>query len=129
MREIIESYVGMLVICIIFLLTIAFTSINMHTIRARKIYNDICAEVQASNGAVVPSDTNEFVYGDNNIDLMRAGYDFKYRVRRISATGTNNKSEHNETFMYNDLYEVYLVYVYNVPLFGMQYYPMKGHVI
>ena len=129
MKEVIESYVGMLVICIIFLLAIAFTSINMHTIRARKIYNDICAEVQASNGAVVPKDTNEFVYGDNTINVNGTGYDFKYRIKRISATGTNNKNKHNETFMYNDLYEVYLVYVYNTPLFGMQYYPIKGHVI
>ena len=36
-------------------LCIAFTSINLNVVQARKMYNDIKSQVQASNGINIPA--------------------------------------------------------------------------
>lgn len=130
MKQVIESYSAIFIILILFLLGTAFTTINMNITQARKIYNDIKSEVQASNGAIV-DDTDRFYYNSTDASnafvytLTSNGYQYEYSVVRQSLVG-NNAQANDETYIYNDLYKISLKYEYYVPLFGRQVYPMTG---
>lgn len=132
MRSVVETYAAIIIILMMFLLGMAFTTINLNVTQARKIYNDIKAEVQASNGAIVP-DTDYYYYNsakiseDNNhiYTLADSGYQYEFSVTRQSIINNNIESP-DETYIYNDLYKISLKYEYYVPLFGKQVYPMTG---
>ena len=131
MRNVVEVYVGIWILMVLFLLGVAFTSVNMNITQARKIYNDIRAEVQASNGYFVPDDSNRFYYsswdvGNDTATLERDGYQFEYSVIRLSNDVASERSA-DDTFIYNNLYKISLRYVYVVPLFGRQVYPLTGY--
>lgn len=125
MKQVVEAYAGLWVIMILLMLAIAFTSINMNTAQARKIVADIKAEVQASNGTIVP-ETNmlegESAGGADGI--KQNGYAYKYQIDRQSliSEGLNDSSE---TYIYNSIYKIRLEYEYVVPLFGRQIYPLE----
>lgn len=131
MKQVVESYASLFIILILFLLGMAFTSINMNVTQARKIFNDIKSEVQASNGSIVPpsgryyhnstDDSNTYVY-----KLSTTGYQYEYSVIRQSVVGNSIQAD-DETYIYNDLYKISLKYEYFVPLFGRQIYPMTGY--
>ena len=42
-------------------------------------------------------------------------------------TADSNILAQNETWIYNDIYKISLVYTYSVPLFGTQVYPIEGY--
>ena len=130
MRNVIESYAGIWVICILFIIGLAFTCINLNVTQARKIYNDVKSEVQASNGAIVPS-SGRYYYSSatdttNKYSLQGNGYQYEYSIIRKSV-GTDNMRSADETYIYNDLYQISLKYEYYVPLFGKQVYPITGY--
>lgn len=145
MRNVIECYIGIWILLILFMVAIAFTSVNMHVIQARKIFNDLRAEVQASNGSFL-TDTNYYYYdskngnfyrthdyttggeatGNKQISISTDGYEFEYSVIRLS-TEEQAKASADNTYMYNNLYKISLRYTYTVPLFGTQVYPMTGY--
>lgn len=130
MKQVIESYAALFIVLILFLMGIAFTSINMNVTQARKIFNDIKAEVQASNGSIVDS-SDRYYYNSadsSNVHvytLEKSGYQFEYSIVRQSIVGNSIQSD-DETYIYNDLYKISLKYEYFVPLFGRQVYPMTG---
>lgn len=130
MKQVIESYAAIFIILILFLMGMAFTNINMNVTQARKIFNDIRAEVQASNGAVV-DDTGRYYYNSTDesnaytYKISTSGYQYEYSIIRQSIVGNSVQSD-DETYIYNDLYKISLKYEYYVPLFGKQVYPMTG---
>lgn len=128
MRQVIESYAIIFLLTIMTWIAIAFTSINMHTIQARRIYADLKSEIQASNGALVP-ESGELEFSQLD-DAFRAknNYGFKYKVTRQSIAGHDKHAEH-ENYVYSDIYKISFVYVYNVPLFGQQVYPISGFAV
>lgn len=140
MRQVIEAYALILTIALLSILAVAFTSINLNIVQARRIYNDVRTEVQASNGAIVPTDTN--VYDsrkkpDGTLNhpyltqefLNEHHYCFMYTITREPLTPSDhNITQEDETFIYNSIYRINFVYVYIVPLFGRQYYPIVGYV-
>ena len=130
MKQVVDSYAGIWVIMILFLLAMSFTIINMNTIQARKIYNDLKAEVQASNGAIV-DDTNRYYFSSSEgsdplATLEDDGYQYECSIVRQNGL-SDNISVDDETFIYNSLYKVSLKYEYYVPLFGKQVYPLTGY--
>lgn len=125
MRQVIESYVFIMLFTLLLWIAIAFTSINLHTVQARRIYNDIKAEVQASNGAMVDA-SNKFTITQLDETFRRTNnYGFKCEIERQSIKGHDKHSDH-ENYVYNDIYMISFIYVYNVPLFGQQVYPIQG---
>lgn len=129
MKQVVENYAGVWVICILFVFAMAFTMINLHVVQARKIFNDIKSEVQASNGAIVDSSDRYYYTSHPDTDpdytLAKDGFQYEYSVIRQSVTDMNIQNA-DETYIYNDLYKISLKYEYNVPLFGRQIYPMTG---
>lgn len=131
MRQVIESYALILIIALIAMIAISFTSLNLNIVQARRIYNDIRAEVQASNGAIVPSSNNVLTsdpkYMSNGF-LTDHHYGFTYCITRqpITAVDANIASE-DETFIYNSIYKIDFIYIYSIPIFGTQYYPISGY--
>lgn len=128
MRSVLESYIGIWLIMLFLMLCIGFTSINMNIGQARTIYNSIRAEVQASNGYVVPaSNVKEYNSVSDGITIKDKGYSFTYTVKRLSLDDGINRAD-DETFEYNDIYRIDLKYSYSVPIFGRQVYPISGLV-
>ena len=146
MKSIIDSYIGLWVIMLFVTLCIAFTSINMNVVQARKMYNDIKSQVQASNGEILkynpatgapktssddPSTTTVWSKGTFPVGDARRrtiednGYQYKYRISRVEMH--SDQYADNETWIYNDLYKIEFVYYYGVPLFGLQVYPITGY--
>jgi hypothetical protein len=103
----------------------------MNVIQARKIYNDIVAETQASNGLIL-GNSDRFYYSSVEQDdstkkctLADNGFQYEYSIIRDS-TIDENKMAADETYIYNSLYKISLKYEYFVPLFGNQVYPITG---
>lgn len=124
MKQVVEVYVGIWVIVFMFLFAMAFTSINLNVSQARKIMSDIKAEVQASNGTVIPADQNILI-GQSANTLQNSGYFFEYQITRQNIA-SNAASLDSETYIYNDIYKIRLEYEYWVPLFGRQLYPIES---
>lgn len=130
MKQVIESYAAIFIILILFLMGMAFTNINMNVTQARKIFNDIRAEVQASNGSIVDA-SGRYYYNSTDesnaytYEISSSGYQYEYSIIRQSIVG-NSIQSNDETYIYNDLYKISLKYEYYVPLFGRQVYPMTG---
>lgn len=129
MKSIIDSYIGLWLIMLFLVLGIAFTSVNMNVVQARKIYSDVKAVVQASNGATVPQDAAlEYKsWEDGTVSLSRNGYSYAYKITRKPLSADEGLQADNETWIYNDIYRIDFVYEYNVPLFGRQVYPISGY--
>lgn len=131
MRQVIESYALILIIALIAMLAISFTSLNLNIVQARRIYNDIRAEVQASNGAIVPSSNNVLTSDPKYLStgfLNEHHYGFTYCITRQPITATNaNIASEDETFIYNSIYKIDFIYIYSIPIFGTQYYPISGY--
>lgn len=154
MKSVVDSYVGLWLIMVFLMLCIAFTSINLNVVQARRMYNDIKSSVQASNGAYVSDDgyffqsnsnfptnpssiftaaglsgtpTKVSATADQEKTLAKDSYDYYYIIQRQDMTAvTGEKADLNETWIYNDLYKITFVYRYNIPLFGKQVYPIVG---
>lgn len=127
MRQVIESYSYILVIVLILWLGIAFTAINLHTVQARRLYQNVRTEVQSSNGAMVDDSNIYTSSADKMTDDFRKqnGFGFKYVIERQNPLD-QYEGEEDETFIYNSIYKITFIYVYNVPLFGQQVYPIEG---
>ena len=129
MRQVIESYALILTLVLLSMLAIAFTSINLNVVQARRIYNDVRAEVQASNGAIVPV-TGKYTSKPDYLSTeftQSHHYGFTYTITREQITDHGIANE-DETFIYNSIYKINFIYVYSVPIFGAQYYPISGYV-
>lgn len=125
MKQVIEAYVGLWIVMFMLMIAIAFTSINLHVSQARRIANSIKSEVQASNGAVVDSEgIDGKLEGTSKQVLATNGYQFKYTITRQTVVD-NSIVDAGETYIYNDIYKISLVYEYLVPLFGKQIYPIE----
>ena len=120
------------------MLCIAFTGINLNIAQARKMYNDIRSQVQASNGAFVDTDSNVYQFdanvavqadgtptGDSMRTISANGY--TYRVRIVRQNLSSTVQDNNETWIYNDIYKIQFEYYYGIPLFGTQCYPIEGY--
>ena len=143
MKAVVESYIGIWIIMFFLMLCMAFTSINLNIGQARNVYNSIRAECKASNGAIISDsdgdglsdyiplaqvlDANTLKYDSEsaNITISSNGYKYKYTITRLSLDDGINRAD-DETFKYNDIYQIDLVYEYSVPLFGRQVYPISG---
>lgn len=127
MKSIIESYVGIWIILIFTLISTAFLNIHLNVIQARRITNEIKTEVQATNGAGVPIDTNTYKYDSSEDNLSfddGSLYCYNYTIERCTIT---DKREEGQTYIYNDVYKINLNYHYIVPLFGEQIYPVTTY--
>lgn len=123
MKQVIEAYVGLWIVVFMLMIAISFTSINLHVSQARRIMNSIKSEVQASNGSVV-TDESGILEGTSIQTLKNDGYTFKYTITRQTVVNDAISSE-EETYIYNDIYKISLLYEYVVPLFGKQVYPIE----
>lgn len=128
MKQTVEIYTAFLMLMLFMLLSMAFTSINLHVSQARTLYSSIKAEVQASNGVVV-DDSGEFAvsFEDNGCTFEKDGFQVAYIVERVQDSESSIHS-YNESWIYNDVYKLTVIYVYNVPFFGRQIYPISGYV-
>lgn len=122
MRSVVDAYVGVWIICIVMLLAMGFTMINLHVSNARHIMSDLKAEVQASNGAMVP--TNTGIYTQPKQEGY--GYHYTFQIERQNILATDRDMEGN-SYIYNNIYKISLNYVYSVPLFGKQVYPLVSY--
>lgn len=129
MRNVIDGYVGIMIILVLVMLGVSFTTINMDVTMATKIYNEIVDEVQSTNGAILTS--NKFSY-DSSTDTYtytkkadNNAYSYEIVIKKESI---GSPSEDNaQTFIYNDIYRVDMNYTYNVPIFGKQIYKTGGY--
>ena len=129
MRQVIEAYALILTVALLSILAIAFTSINLNIVQARRIYNDVRAEVQASNGAIVPV-SGKYTCDESFLKPTFTDthhYGFTYTITREQLTD-HGIADEDETFIYNSIYKINFIYVYSVPIFGAQYYPITGYV-
>ena len=76
--------------------------------QARKILSDIKAEVQASNGAIVPKDTGVYT-SSSSATLEDNGYTWDCNITRQSML-IDGAYEDGETFMYNNIYKISFKY-------------------
>ncbi len=141
MKAVIDSYIGLWLVLLFLMMCIAFTSINLNIVQARKMFNDIKAQVQASNGSFIGASnvysysstssggsTTNHASGANVRELKKNGYQFAYKVERKQMTNTAGVKANNETWIYNDLYLITFEYQYAIPLFRIvQTYPIKGY--
>lgn len=125
MKQVVEAYAGLWVIMFMFLLAMAFTSINIHVSQARRIMDSIKAEVQASNGQYVFNRQIDPVNG-LEVEVGHPENAFKYscKIEKQSLI-EDNINDADETYIYNDVYKISLKYTYWVPLFGKQVYPIE----
>ena len=124
MKIIVESYVGIWLVLLFTMLAIAFTSINLNVTQARTIYNTIRAEVQASNGAIVPASGS---FSKTSVETKEVnGFEFNYGISRRSMIDSDRASD-DETFRYNSVYDIRLEYDYVVPIFDTQKYIIEGY--
>jgi len=118
LRSVVDAYVGIWIICLVMLLAMGFTMINLHVSNARRIMSDLKAEVQASNGAMVP------MTGIYTSDRKEGyGYHYTFQIERQNILATDRELDGN-SYIYNNIYKISLNYVYGVPLFGRQGYPI-----
>lgn len=130
MKSIIDSYIGLWLIMMLMILGMAFTSINMNVIQARRIYNNVKTVVQASNGADITDEGTSYKSdnGDGTgINMANNGYDYYYTISRKPLSAAEGLQANNETWIYNDIYQIDFTYEYYVPLFGKQIYPISGY--
>lgn len=126
MKQVVEAYAGLWVIMFLFLLAMAFTSINLHVAQARRIMDSIKAEVQASNGQYVnnveiPYDVPLKIEDKTHLDNA---YMYSCVIERTSPID-KNINDADETYIYGDVFKISLKYTYWVPLFGKQIYPIE----
>lgn len=133
MKAMVEVYVGFWLLMLFMVLAMSFTSINLHVNQARRLYNDVKAELQASNGAICTEARKQsdgtylWSFADNQCNISDDGFAVAYTVEQQYTTD-EDIIDSDETWIYNNVYKLTVVYVYTVPFFGYQVYPMTGFV-
>lgn len=129
MRNIIDGYVGILVIMLLVTLCLAFTTINLDITAAKKIYNDVVSEIENTDGAIL--DTDKYSYNNDNDTYTYTkkaennAYVYTITVKREDIG--SEITDTGQTFIYNSIYKVNMKYQYFVPLFGRQTYVTGGY--
>lgn len=130
----IEMYTAFFMLVVFMLLATAFTAINIHIGQAKTLYNSLKAEVQASNGMYVPDSATPgsavpfgHSFEENGYTFRDDGFEMAYYITR-EYDSNNDITNYNETWIYNDTYKLTMIYVYHVPFFGRQIYPISGYV-
>lgn len=128
MKNTIELYTSFFMVVLFMLLAMAFISINIHIGHAKTLYNSLKAEVQASNGMYIP-EGNELSasFAENGYTFKDDGFEMAYYITR-EYDSSEDITSYNETWLYNDTYKLTMIYVYNIPFFGRQVYPISGYV-
>lgn len=172
MKLTLESWLGIMILIMMFAVGVGFTSINMNVVNARKVYQEYIDLIEETDGAVLNSaetleidgihktkdkDTWIIAYncGDNifnkfdknklNIEHANAKnstikYDDKavtldrntgskqpvHYYLIVTKTTDTESNRQGQTFIYNNIYKVQLVYTYDVMLFGRQTYKIGG---
>lgn len=131
MRQTVEMYIAFLMLILFMTLAMAFTSINLHVSHARSLFNSVKANIQASNGNFADLQSNDIYsvsFKDNGYKFSEDKFEVAYTVERVYNTSNEVVGDFHETWIYNDVYELNMVYVYNIPIFGLQVYPISGYV-
>lgn len=174
MKLTLESWLGIMILIIMFAVGVGFTSINMNVVNARKVYQEYIDLIEETDGAVLTSsktlgiegihstnDSNTWIIayncGDNifnikNFDEKKINVEhtnakqnsIKYDNKEVTLdrnsdskqpvhyylivtkTTDTESNRQGQTFIYNNIYKVQLVYTYDVMLFGRQTYKIGG---
>ena len=172
MKLTLESWLGIMILIMMFAVGVGFTSINMNVVNARKVYQEYIDLIEETDGAVLNSaktlgidgihetnnkDTWIIAYncGDNifnNFDKSKLNIEhanaknsiIKYDDKTVTLDRNSNSNQpvhyylivtkttdtesnrQGQTFIYNNIYKVQLVYTYDVMLFGRQTYKIGG---
>lgn len=172
MKLTLESWLGIMILIMMFAVGVGFTSINMNVVNARKVYQEYIDLIEETDGAVLSStktlgidgihatndkDTWIIAYNcgdnifnnknDNLINVEHANaknssikYDGKavtldrnskstqpvHYYLIVTKTTDTESNRQGQTFIYNNIYKVQLVYTYDVMLFGRQTYKIGG---
>lgn len=172
MKLTLESWLGIMILIMMFAVGVGFTSINMNVVNARKVYQEYIDLIEETDGAVLNSaktlgidgihetnnkDTWIIAYncGDNifnNFDKSKLNIEhanaknsiIKYDDKAVTLdrntdskqpvhyylivtkTTDTESNRQGQTFIYNNIYKVQLVYTYDVMLFGRQTYKIGG---
>lgn len=130
MKQVVEAYIGIWILMVIMYICLAFTMINLHTTQARKIYNDIKAEISACNGDLeaYKNEHNGAILDENKNKLTYASMVDNACLYTVTISKDAREYQAaNETYIYNDLCKIDLEYNYSVPIFGKQIYPLIGY--
>lgn len=124
MRNIIEGYVIILLLWLLVLLSVAFTTINMDVTAAKKIHNNIISEIENTDGAIL--NDNKFVYDEENnlyiYESKASNNAYTYTVTVAKEDIGSEVIQTGQTVIYNTVYKVNMYFDYYVPLFGKQNY-------
>lgn len=158
MKLTLESWLGIMILILMFAIGIGFTSININVVNARKIYSEYIDLIEETDGAVL---TSQISIGNSDIQKVsgrdawiiayNCGDDIKFNFKNdnsweVDTTGNNIRKEQKpvhyyllvtkttdtesnrqgQTFIYNNIYKVQMVYVYDTMLFGRQTYKIGG---
>ena len=153
MKSLISGYMSLLLLILNYGVSLAFVSINLNVSEAVKLYSEYNNLVQETDGAII---TTLITERDSNIQEIDSGKSWlitfncsvsvnnengqvKYSVVKTDKTKSNyyyvviNKETDNEsdsrfgqTFIYNNVYSINLVYYYTVNLIGEQHYSVGG---
>lgn len=175
MKLTLESWLGIMILIMMFAVGVGFTSINMNVVNARKVYQEYIDLIEETDGAVLSSaktlgidvihETNDkdtwiiaYNCGDNifnkfdkfdknelNVEHANAkNSSIKYNGKTVTLdrnkdskqpvhyylivtkTTDTESNRQGQTFIYNNIYKVQLVYTYDVMLFGRQTYKIGG---
>lgn len=172
MKLTLESWLGIMILIMMFAVGVGFTSINMNVVNARKVYQEYIDLIEETDGAVLNSaktlgidgihETNDkdtwiiaYNCGDNifNNDYKNDAIvehansknsTIKYKGNTVTLdrnskstqpvhyylivtkTTDTESNRQGQTFIYNNIYKVQLVYTYDVMLFGRQTYKIGG---
>lgn len=129
MRSLIEGYVAIMVIMLLVVLAMSFTTINMDVTAAKKIYNDVINEIQNTDGAILKG--TKYTYDENTglytYERVASNNAYKYYITVEKEDIGSEITNTGQTFIYNSIYKVNMTYVYYVPLFGKQTYITGGY--
>lgn len=172
MKLTLESWLGIMILIMMFAVGVGFTSINMNVVNARKVYQEYIDLIEETDGAVLTSseslkmdmihktdNANTWIiayncgdnifnknyknnatvehanaknssikYGGKTVTLDR-NKDSKQPVHYyliVTKTTDTESNRQGQTFIYNNIYKVQLVYTYDVMLFGRQTYKIGG---
>ena len=172
MKLTLESWLGIMILIMMFAVGVGFTSINMNVVNARKVYQEYIDLIEETDGAVLTSseslkmnmihktdNDNTWIIayncGDNifnNFDRKKLNVEhanaknssIKYDGKAVTLdrnskstqpvhyylivtkTTDTESNRQGQTFIYNNIYKVQLVYTYDVMLFGRQTYKIGG---
>lgn len=172
MKLTLESWLGIMILIMMFAVGVGFTSINMNVVNARKVYQEYIDLIEETDGAVLNSAKTlgiDSIHETNNKDTWIIAYNCgnnifnnfdksKLNIEHVNAKNSTIKydgkavtldrnsdskqpvhyylivtkttdtesNRQGQTFIYNNIYKVQLVYTYDVMLFGRQTYKIGG---